>query len=547
MAVTEKRPVIYTGGDILTMEEEETAEALLEEGGVIRAVGTLVEALALAPDAAVVDLAGHTLLPAFVDPHSHITAYAKTLSLLSLEQAENFDDIARAVAQYREEHRIAPGEWIIAFGYDHNRLAERAHPTRRVLDIAAPGNPVLISHKSGHMGVMNTAALHAAGITAETPNPEGGSIGREPAGYGQPNSYGQPNGYLEETAFTVLAASRIPKPSEEQLCRQLKTAQEAYLRHGITTVQDGLTKAEDWAVWKAAALREMLRLDVVCYVDEKENAALLQDNPDWRIYRKRLRIGGYKIFLDGSPQGRTAWLSEPYAPSGASPGEEPGYRGYPIYTDRQVEAFLRQAAGEGQQLLAHCNGDAAAEQWITAAEAVLGPSGGAALRPVMIHAQTVRADQLERMAKLSLIASLLVAHTHYWGDVHRANLGEERAARISPARTAMDCGVTVTFHQDTPVLPPDMLDTVWCAVNRRTQSGVLLGEGERITPLEALRAVTINAARQYFEEERKGSLRPGKLADLVILDRNPLAVPPMELRNIRVLETIKEGESLYRA
>lgn len=526
-----KRQTLYYGGDILTMEEGPAPEALLVEEGRIRAVGSLGELRALCgPAAREENLEEKALLPAFIDSHSHITAYAQTMGLVSLEGTDSFEEIVRRIRDFRTANRVKPGEWIMGFGYDQNFLREKRHPDRRLLDGAAPENPVLITHASGHMGVGNTAALERMNIQSDTPDPAGGRIGREEDGR-------QPNGYLEETAFTSGSAA-VPTPSLEQLCRQLEQAQEAYFRRGIVTVQDGLTRQNEWRLLTHMAEQGRLRADVVAYPDMQRCPALLDPAGDYfRRYRGGLKIGGGKLFLDGSPQGRTAWMSAPYE-------GETAYAGYPIHEDGQVEAFMEEAVRRRLQLLVHCNGDAAAEQMIRAySRAADGRDVG--LRPVMIHAQLVREDQLRRMAALGMFASFFVAHVYYWGDVHRRNFGRTRAAAISPARAAIRAGVPYTFHQDTPVLPPDMLDTIWCAVNRVTREGVLLGGEERITPYEALKAVTINAAAQYFEEGEKGSIRAGKRADLVILDRNPLTCPPEEIRRIRVLRTIKAGETVY--
>ena len=176
-----------------------------------------------------------------------------------------------------------------------------------------------------------------------------------------------------------------------------------------------------------------------------------------------------------------------------------------------------------------------------------GPNAQQDLRPVMIHAQLLDTDQMDETARLGVIPSFFIAHVYQWGDTHIKNFGLERASRISAAKAALDRGIPFTFHQDTPVLPPDMLGTVWCAVNRVTKGGVTLGAEQRIPAEAALRAVTVNAAHQYFEEARRGSLRPGKAADLVLLDADPLAVPHEKLRDIRVLETIKAGETVWRA
>lgn len=246
------------------------------------------------------------------------------------------------------------------------------------------------------------------------------------------------------------------------------------------------------------------------------------------------------MVLDGSPQGRSAWMTEPYL------GEDPGYCGYPWMEDGMVADYVKQAVAENKQILAHCNGDAASEQFLNAYEkAVNEKKSGKDLRPVMIHSQTVRNDQLERMAGLNMIASIFVGHVWYWGDIHVKNLGDKRGNHISPVKDAMDRGVCVNFHQDTPVTKPDMLHSVWCAVNRVSRSGNTIGRDQAVSVYDALKAVTINSAYQYFEEDSKGSIMIGKRADLVILDQSPLEVEPMHIRNIRVLETIKDGETIF--
>ena len=521
---------IYYGGDILTMEPEETVEAVLVRDGKIHTAGALEAAVQAAPDPVrMADLHGKTMLPAFLDPHSHLVSFSRTLSLVPLAGAADFDEIVARLNHFVQQTAVPPDNFILGFGYDQNFLKERAHPTRRVLDRVTGEHPVLISHASGHMGVANSRALSTLGIDAGTQDPPGGIIGRE-------ENSRTPNGYLEETAFTA-AGTAVPQPSVGEQAELVARAQDIYLQNGITTIQDGLTGPEGWAVLCEAARRGLLKADVVCYADAKDHAALAGA----AVPTPRLRMGGYKIFLDGSPQGRTAWMSEPYE------GSSEGYRGYPTHTDAVVQQFAQTALREGRQLLAHCNGDAAAQQLLDAYARAREKTGiYKDLRPVMIHAQLVRADQLARMADLGMIASFFTAHTYYWGDVHRKNFGDRRAMAISPAHTAKESGVIYTFHQDTPVIGPDMLETVWCAVNRVTRDGVVLGEGERISPMDALRAVTINAAYQYFEEGRKGSIRPGKLADFVILSENPCRVEPEKIRGIRVIETIKDGETVYR-
>ena len=205
------------------------------------------------------------------------------------------------------------------------------------------------------------------------------------------------------------------------------------------------------------------------------------------------------------------------------------------------------AINDDMQLLAHCNGDAAVNQYITQYEIAKEKCNkGNEIRPVIVHAQLLRRDQLDRVKYLNMIPSFFVAHVYYWGDVHIKNFGKERADLISLANSAIKKDIKFTFHQDAPVIEPNMLETVWCAVNRITKNGVILGEEERINPLEALKAITINAAYQYFEEDLKGSIKENKLADLVILDSNPLKANKDDIRNIKVLETIKEGKTIFK-
>lgn len=524
--------------------EPESAEAVLTENDKILAVGSL-EAVQAAAESGkhqdtpiLKDLKGAVMLPAFIDSHSHITAMARVLSFAMLQEAESFDGIIGILNRFKEERKLEPGDWIIGTGYDHNNLKEGKHPDRFILDAAFPENPVMVTHASGHMGVANSLALEKMGITADIKDPSGGRIGRA----GGKNT-GEPDGYLEETAFTG-ASSVIPEPGTEQLGRQLQAAEQLYLKHGITTIQDGRTGKEEWKLLKYAAEQGLLHADVVAYAALNDAHELTEENPAYTgAYCNHLRIGGYKIFLDGSPQGRTAWVSRPYE------GEPEGYCGYPIFKDKEVQSYFETAFREGRQLLVHCNGDAAAQQMIGACRMAADITGQdpAKTRPVMIHAQLVRPDQLKEMERLSITASFFTAHTWYWGDVHLKNFGEARALKISPARTAIDDGVNVTFHQDSPVIQPDMLETVWCAVNRISSGGHPMGLMERVTPYEALKAVTSNAAYQYGEENEKGTIEPGKTADFVILSASPLTVLPEEIKKIRVLETIKGGKVLYKS
>lgn len=309
------------------------------------------------------------------------------------------------------------------------------------------------------MGVANTLGLKQLGVTNETRDPEGGHIGRVEGSE-------EPNGYLEENAFFNVA-SKIKQPSSNEIFNSIEKAQNIYLSYGITTAQEGLMEENQFNILKAMANQNKLKMDVVGYVNLKKSKSVADNNREFiKKYINRFKIGGYKIFLDGSPQGKTAWLSRPYENS------DDGYCGYPIYKDEEVEKFIDISLKEKMQLLTHCNGDAAADQLIDAFEKVLNlkeQSSENNIRPVMIHAQTVRADQIDDMKVINMIPSYFVAHTYYWGDIHIKNLGEDRAFKISPLKTTIEKGLIYTLHQDTPVIAPNMLETVWCAVNRITK------------------------------------------------------------------------------
>ena len=222
------------------------------------------------------------------------------------------------------------------------------------------------------------------------------------------------------------------------------------------------------------------------------------------------------------------------------------YCGYPIHSDEKLREYIAVALDKKQQLLAHCNGDAAAEQYISQFEKELEARGEKdSNRAVMVHAQLVRKDQLGRMKAIGMIPSFFVAHTYYWGDIHIKNFGAQRGSQISPVKDALEDGMKFTFHQDTPVVPPDMMRTVSCAVNRVSRTGQVIGENQRIPVLDALKAITSYAAYQYHEEQEKGTIAVGKYADFVVLDKNPLETDVKALADIQVLMTLKENEVVY--
>ena len=515
---------LYFGGPIVTLEEPQYAQALVEQGGRIAYVGDREEAERLAdPGTRRVDLEGRALLPAFVDPHSHLLACAYARLQVPLGECAGWGEIADRLSRHVQERGIQPGEWVKGTGYDQNALAEGAAPDRFCLDRACPNNPVVIQHASGHAGVFNTLALERLGVL-------NGDCGLERDGQGELTGRGEENPFLD-------LLGRIPMDGLEDVLRAFQGAQEEYASHGITTAQEGLLQPVMAPVYQEILRRGLLYLDVNAYVPPADYDRLRgQFAQGVSASPGTFQVAGMKIFLDGSPQGGTAWVREPYAGGGC---------GTSTMTDGQVLSAFRQALDRDAQLLAHCNGDRAAEQYLTLLAQAEREAGKKLCRPVMIHAQLLGLDQLERVKALGVIPSFFVAHVYHWGEIHVKNFGLDRAGRISPAGSALAQGIPFTFHQDSPVIPPDMLETIWCACVRRTKAGRVLGAEERIPVEAALRAVTQTAALQYGLERELGTLRPGKRADFVLLSGDPLRTPPEELKKLQVERTIQRGRTIW--
>ena len=515
---------LYFGGPIVTLEEPRYAQALVERGGRIAYVGEREEAERLAgPGARRVDLEGRALLPAFLDPHSHLLACAYARLQVPLGECAGWGEIADRLSRHVQERGVQPGEWVKGTGYDQNALAEGAAPDRFCLDRACPNNPVVIQHASGHAGVFNTLALERLGAL-------NGDCGLERDGQGELTGRGEENPFLD-------LLGRIPMDGLEDVLRAFQGAQEEYASHGIATAQEGLLQPVMAPVYREILRRGLLYLDVNAYVPPADYDRLRgQFVQGVSASPGIFQVAGMKIFLDGSPQGGTAWVREPYAGGGC---------GTSTMTDGQVLSAFRQALDRDAQLLAHCNGDRAAEQYLTLLAQAEREAGKKLCRPVMIHAQLLGLDQLERVKALGVIPSFFVAHVYHWGEIHVKNFGLDRAGRISPAGSALAWGIPFTFHQDSPVIPPDMLETIWCACVRRTKTGRVLGAEERIPVEAALRAVTQTAALQYGLERELGTLRPGKRADFVLLSGDPLRTPPEELKKLQVERTIQRGRTIW--
>lgn len=541
------RTTVYSGGDILTMAgpTPQYVEALVVRDGKIAYAGDRLGALQLAgPGATHVDLKGRTLLPGFIDAHSHLLNYADSLVQANLNPpplgpVQTIADIVTQLQKLKTDLKAGDRDWLIGQGYDQDMLAERRHPTAADLDAAFPTNPVVLVHASGHMLVANSAAMKAAGIDATTADPPGGTILRKPGGT-------EPEGLVQEMAMQAfLQFTKAPRDPDVDL-DLLRRAVAHYASHGITTAAEHLLMKEKMPLMELAADKGVWRIDLVttpAFIIAPELIA--NGSVKWGEYRNGLKYAGIKLALDGSPQGKTAFLSRPYLTR--VPGCTKDCRGFANMSQDDVNSLFVLAYRHKVQVFSHCNGDAAVDMMIQGhkfAESELGEHG-VDHRTVIIHSQIMRPDQLQSYKELGLLPSFFTNHVYYWGDTHLANLGEQRAGYISPLKSALALGLRATNHTDCTVTPIDPLFLLWTAVNRVTRSGRVLGPAERVTPYEGLLAMTANGAYEYFEEGRKGTLEVGKLGDLVVLDRNPLKVDPATLKDIRVVATVKAGQTLF--
>lgn len=539
------KQTIFYNAQVITMDESQpAAQAVLIGDGNILQVGSNEEILAQKQeDTLLRDLEGKTLLPGFIDPHSHFTAVAYSLLMVNAKPSPSgpCDTRELLLEEFRKGYDAGDwsnGDWLMGMGYDSSAFPDKVGITRLDLDTITTQVPIACIHASGHLAVLNTLGLQKLGYWGEYTVPAGGTVELLPDG--------TPSGLITELAYlSPEIRGKMKAPDFQRVLESMKKASSLYASFGITTAQDARVGMGENQLLCAGGQTGAIAIDVVGIVGPDDASKLLVKGQKAGPYTNHIRMGGYKLFLDGSPQGKTAWLSQPYhvPPEGYGPD----YCGFPIYADKDVIAAAKTCLENDWQLNVHCNGDEACEQLVRCYEQAIEETGiHKDLRPVMIHAQTVRADQLDRMAKIGMAASFFLDHVFFWGDWHYSSvLGPDRAENISPIRWALNRGIHCTMHQDSPVVNPNAMLAVHNAVNRQTMAGRLLGEAQKLTVAEALKAVTMEGAYQIFEEDTKGSITPGKIADLVILGENPLTADPTQLKNIPVLETIKAGATIY--
>ncbi len=544
-AQAEDVDAIYTNGQILTMagSAPSYAEALAVRDGRIAFVGPQEDALKLKGDATrVVDLDGKTLLPGFLDAHSHYIN-----SLLVANQCQVYappsgpgKDVTSILAElkaYAAARKVPKGELIIAYGYDDTVMPGGRLLNRDDLDEAFPDNPVRVDHVSMHGTVMNSLALKKYGISAETKTPLGGVIVRKPGTE-------EPWGLIMETAYLPVVEQAEPMTTQQEVA-WTRAGQMLYAAAGVTTAHEGASHLPQIQTIKRATEAGANMIDVVAFPFITDVDRVLAEIPleQWGKYNRRFKLGGVKITIDGSPQGRTAAFTTPYLNGG--PGGETDWKGEPTFPQDLVNQMVKKVYDMQVPLNLHCNGDAAIDAFLTAYEYARAGDYSRPWNVTTIHTQFMRKDHIAKFVQYKVRPSFYTLHTFYFADAHIANRGKEQASYISPMRDAIDAGLRPSNHTDFVVAPLDQMMMLSSAVNRTSRSGMDIGPDQRITPYEGLKAMTEWVAEQYDEQDQKGTLEVGKLADLVILDRNPLEVDPRTIKDIKVVETIKEGVTIY--
>ena len=539
-------------GNILTMVEDDLfAEAVAVRGDRIIGVGSLEEIRQLADVAtAMIDLGGGTMLPGFIDTHGHMVG-AGTRESLSVDlrpppmgTMTNMDEL---IAALRERADADPeAGHIQGSGYDDTLLEEMRHPTKNDLDQVSTTRPVVITHISGHLAVGNSKALEVAGVTADSPDPDGGRIVKDP-------NTGEPTGVMEGNARAILNGL-IPEPSMEESLAGLRRASEMWTAAGFTTATDQIRDASRIDEVYRAGLESgdlFVRLEIwprTTMMKEAIEFPAIRSGTDLSGGRHMITQGPLKLQIDGSPQGYTAHFSQPYTTQ--RPQDDGKYKGFPYWDDLEAfRSFVKSLHRDGWQVTIHANGDQGIQDALDAIAAAQEANPREDARHTIQHAQFTRPDQLDQMAALGVSACFFIGHTFYWGDRHKnIFFGKHRAEHMSPMRGAIDRGVRSTTHTDTPVTPIDGIQMIWSSVNRVSSGGDVIGADQRVTPLEAVKAITSEAAWQYHHEDLKGTIEPGKLADFVILSDDPLSVghlDPMKIKDIKVLQTIVGGETVF--
>lgn len=535
---------VYFNGDILTMQgdQPEYVEALVVQNDKILFAGKKGQALTQAgTNPALHDLKGTTLMPGFIDSWGHFTLVAQNTLGVNLGYfAKNPPNTkAQALNKLLAEGKPFNG-WVLSSGYSAAMLSDGGLSLAD-LDKAFPDQPLLLQNISTLTGQVNTAGLKKLGITKDT-KVAGGFISVDP-------KTGQLTGELIGAPYMGAVARAVGQLSQDVTFDIFRKAEQIYLSNGFTTAQSYEATVDEINKMRAASAQKAISIDLIALPTFDVVDELLKTNPNFKFGAydsndRGFKVAGMMVPTDGAPQLRLAYFTKPYADTGSF-GKE--WRGFAAISQSSLDHYVKLAYQKNIPYFGYSNGDAGIDMTLSAITKAIKETGITENRRTVIsHSFFAREDQLKQYRAQNIMAITLTNHIWMYGDVYLQILGEERAHNISPLKTADQLGVRIGIHNDTPSSGPNPMFTIWSAVNRKTLSGKTLGKEQQIGVYKALQGFTTSAAYQYKEESTKGALAKGMLADLVILDRNPLKVLPDDVKNIEVLQTIKHGKPLYR-
>ena len=540
----EPADLVLLGGKIVTVDDaDREVEALAARGGSIVALGTSAEIEAYVGDATeVVDLDGRLVVPGFIEGHGHFMSLGDSRIQLDLRTAATWQDIVDQVAAAAAE--AAPGEWIRGRGWHQDKWQAvpepnvEGFPLHAGLSAVSPDNPVLLTHASGHASFANAKAMELAGVDASTPDPAGGEILKDGAG--------QPMGLFRETAEDLLhrARSEAGQVAEGERRKMARLASDECLAKGVTSFQDaGSSFAEVELLRRIAAEGELgVRLWMMIRASNEELAEKLGAAKTEAVGDSHFAVGGIKVSIDGALGSRGAWLLEPYTDSPQSTG----LNLVPVEVARETAEL---AIEHGVQLCIHAIGDRANREVLDLYEEVFAAHPDkTGLRWRVEHAQHLHLDDIPRFVDLEVIASMQTVHCTSDGPWVPDRLGDQRSADGAYVwQKLMRSGAVVMNGTDVPVEDVDPIANFHSAVTRQLPDGSVFYGEQRMTRMEALKATTLSAAYGAFEEDLKGSLEVGKLADVTVLSKDILTVPEDEIRSAEVVFTIVGGQIAYRA
>ncbi|MEK5331452.1 amidohydrolase [Lysinibacillus sp. FSL W8-0992] len=542
-----KVDLLIRNANIITLDAQSTrANVVASYRGRIVGIWSKAEfnkakdSLAPEKDFKKLDLNGATLIPGFIDTHNHLFMYALNKAQVDCSSPQNksISDILYNLEAFHQKQNDS--SWILGFGYDDTMLTENRHPTKEDLDKVSTDRPIIVRHISNHIAVVNSKVLELAKIDASVKDPEGGHFGRDAS-----NNL---NGVLYEHVAMSFVYDYIPAPLKEEVIDLIRVAAQDYVAQGITTNTDAAVGHSEYDIHMDVIrdtkhpmrMRLMFMYNVLLedgffekYNANQLNQKILEDS------NGMAKLDSVKLFQDGSIQGLTGALRQPYY-------NDPNLFGDLIFPQQTLNDYVLNFHSRGFRIATHGNGDRAIGSILEAYQHALDTSPRTDHRHRIEHVQTATPEDLKLMKDYNIAASFFINHIYYWGDRHKnIFLGPERAERINPLKEAEDLGLLYTLHSDCPVTPISPLFSIWAAVNRVTSGGHVLGEGLKINVETALKSMTIYGAQLNFDEQDLGSIEIGKFADFAILDKDPTAVDPMTIKDINILFTIINGEIVF--